>query len=280
MGRIIRVFPRRTKATPTDDLAIVDRLPQLFDEADEVHVSVSFSWDIPKAEKLAREWKMVAPVKVGGPAYKDPGGEFVPGRYVKEGYTITSRGCPNNCWFCKAWQNEGRTVRELEIHDGWNLLDNNIFACSKEHQTAVYEMLLRQPEKPRFTGGLEAARMTAWNAEWLAKLKPDYSYFAYDTPDDYEPLENAAGLLRSVGLLRNHEIGCYVLIGYPKDSFSAAEERLIKTVQLGYFPQAMLFNKGNDREDVEDVKEWRRFQREWANKIIVGHKMKQYAVNV
>ena len=168
-------------------------------------------------------------------------------------------------------------VRELEMHDGWNLLDNNIFACSREHQQAVYEMLLRQPEKPRFTGGLEAARMTAWNAEWLAKLKPDYSYFAYDTPDDYEPLENAAGLLRSVGLLRNHEIGCYVLIGYPKDSFSAAEDRLIKTVQLGYFPQAMLFNKGNDRED---VKEWRRFQREWANKVIVGHKMKQYAVNV
>lgn len=273
--KIIRVFPRKTNATPDDDLAIIGRMPQLFDEADEVHISVAFTWDIPQAEKLAREWERVAPVKVGGPAYKATGGEFVPGRYVKQGYTITSRGCPNKCWFCQAWKNEGNMVRELEIHDGWNLLDNNILACSREHQTAVYEMLLRQQRKPRFTGGLEAARMTTWNAEWLAKLKPDYSYFAYDTPEDYEPLEAAAVLLKSVGLLRHHEIGCYVLIGYPKDSFSAAENRLIKTVQLGYFPQAMLFNKGNN---MENVNEWRRFQREWANKVIVGHKMKAYSI--
>ena len=274
--KIIRVFPRRTNATPDDDLAIVGRTPGFFDEADEVHISVTFTWDIPQAEKLAREWERVAPVKVGGPAYKDVGGEFIPGRYVKKGYTITSRGCPNKCWFCQAWKNEGNKVRELEIHDGWNLLDNNILACSREHQTAVYEMLLRQPRKPRFTGGLEAARMTTWNAEWLVKLKPDYSYFAYDTPEDYEPLKEAAVLLKSVGLLRHHEIGCYVLIGYPKDSFSAAENRLIKTVQLGYFPQAMLFKQDNN---MENVKEWRRFQREWANKVIVGHKMKTYSIH-
>ena len=271
--KVIRVFPQRTTVTPTDELVFVGIGPNMFDEADAVHVSVSFTWDIPAAEKLAREWEIVAPVTVGGPAYNDPGGEFVPGRYVRKGYTITSRGCPNNCWFCKVWQHEGRTVRELKINDGWNLLDNNILACSRDHQTAVYEMLLKQPEKPRFSGGLEAARFTAWNAEWLARLKPDYSYFAWDTPDDYEPLENAAGLLRSAGLLRNHKIGCYVLIGYPYDSFSAAEDRLVKTVQLGYFPQAMLFNRGNDREN---VKQWRRFQRVWANKVIVGHKMKQY----
>ena len=271
--KLIRVFPRRTTATPVDSLAIINRSPFLFDEADEVHISVSFTWDIPQAEKLAKDWKYVAPVKIGGPAYKDKGDEFVPGKYVKQGYVITSRGCPNSCYFCHAWKNEGRTVRELEIHDGWNLLDNNIFACSREHQEAVYEMLLRQPEKPRFTGGLEAARMTAWNAEWLAKLKPDYSYFAYDTPDDYEPLENAAVLLRSVGLLRNHEIGCYVLIGYPGDTFQKAERRLIQIIQLGFFPQAMLLDRG---EGKHNKLEWRRFQREWANKVIVGTKMKQY----
>jgi hypothetical protein len=41
----------------------------------------------------------------------------------------------------------------------------------------------------------------------------------------------------------------------------------------------MLYNKGHDKKK-EDAKGWRRFQREWANKIIVGHKMKQYAVKV
>jgi len=30
---------------------------------------------------------------------------------------------------------------------------------------------------------------------------------------------------------------------------------------------------------MENVKEWRRFQREWANKVIVGHKMKTYSIH-
>ena len=42
--RLIRVFPRITKATPRDDLARFGP-PTLFDEADEVHVSVTFSED-------------------------------------------------------------------------------------------------------------------------------------------------------------------------------------------------------------------------------------------
>lgn len=60
--RLIRVFPRRTKATPTDALARFGP-PDLFDEADEVHVSVTFTWDKPKAEQLADQWAHVAPVK-------------------------------------------------------------------------------------------------------------------------------------------------------------------------------------------------------------------------
>ena len=52
--RIIRVFPRRTRATPTDALAVVNRSPELFDEADEVHISVAFTWDIPVAEQLEK----------------------------------------------------------------------------------------------------------------------------------------------------------------------------------------------------------------------------------
>ena len=91
--RIIRVFPRRTKATPVDDLVRIGTPPGLFDEADEVHISVTFTWDLPFAEKLARQWRDVAPVKIGGPATGEKGGDFVPGMYLKNGYVITSRGC-------------------------------------------------------------------------------------------------------------------------------------------------------------------------------------------
>jgi hypothetical protein len=86
--RLIRVFPRRTRATPTDVLAYFGP-PDLMAEADEVHVDCTFTWDRPVA---------VAPVRLGGVAYGDPGAEFVPGRYIKHGYGFTSRGCPRRCW--------------------------------------------------------------------------------------------------------------------------------------------------------------------------------------
>jgi len=273
--KIMRVFPRKTSATPTDELAIVNRAPVASDECDEVHISVTFTWDIPLAESLYIDWSWVAPTKIGGPAFKDPGEDFVPGKYVKEGYVITSRGCPNNCWFCSAWKNEGRQVRELPIHEGWNLLDNNILACSEEHQIKVFEMLSRQPQKPRFTGGLEAARLRRWHAEWFKKLKPTSAYFAYDTPDDYAPLIRAADILKNAGILKNHTYGCYVLIGHDGDTFPAAEYRLISVIKMGFFPQAMLYNRGVDMP-LSEMKAWRRFQRLWANKILVGLKMKQY----
>jgi hypothetical protein len=61
--KIIRVFPRRTKATPTDDLVRINCYPGLFDEADEVHISVTWTWDLPRAEQLAKAWTPVAPEK-------------------------------------------------------------------------------------------------------------------------------------------------------------------------------------------------------------------------
>ena len=85
----------------------------------EVHVSVAFTWDMERAERLAYAWERIAPVKMGGPAFNQPGGEFVPGRYLRDGYTITSRGCFNFCWFCAVWKRE-KGLTELPIHDGWN----------------------------------------------------------------------------------------------------------------------------------------------------------------
>ena len=45
MKRIIRVFPVRTNATPDDELVRIATTPSLFDEADEVHISVAFGID-------------------------------------------------------------------------------------------------------------------------------------------------------------------------------------------------------------------------------------------
>ena len=90
---IARVFPRRTNATPDDELAFTSPPTNELPHIDEVHISVAFTYDLPKANTLAEAWmKTGLPVKLGGPAYHAPGGEFTPGMYLKKGLVITSRG--------------------------------------------------------------------------------------------------------------------------------------------------------------------------------------------
>jgi hypothetical protein len=54
--KIIRVFPRRTKFTPIDDFAFVGDPPMNKPFADEVHISCTFTWDIPAASRLLYAW--------------------------------------------------------------------------------------------------------------------------------------------------------------------------------------------------------------------------------
>ncbi len=265
--KIIRVFPRRTKATPVDRLAYVGS-PDLFAEADEVHISVTFTWDIPAALELAKEWVNVAPVKTGGPAFSWRGGDFQPGRYLKPGYVITSRGCPNRCWFCSVWKREG-DVRELPIADGWNVLDDNLLACSDSHIRRVFLMLQNQKKqghRVQFTGGLEAARLQPWHVMLLRDLKPKQIFFAYDTPDDLESLREAGQVLINAGFTTaSHSLRCYVLVGYPGDSMDKAKKRLCETIEAGFMPMAMLYRD----EAGTTKKEWRKFQRTWARPALI-----------
>ena len=269
---IIRVFCRRTAATPDDDMVRVACPPGLFDLADEVHICVVFSWDKPLAERLAQQWQWVAPVKIGGPAYNDPGAEFTPGMYTKCGYVMTSRGCPNRCWFCSVWRREGG-IRELPLTEGYNLLDSNILACSDDHIRKVFAMLAigkRKFGRPvEFTGGLEAARLKEWHVEELRKLKPKQLFFAYDTPDDLESLQAAGKMLLAGGFTStSHALRCYVLCGYRGDTFEAAFRRMREALAAGFLPMAMLYRDETGDRDPR----WMRFQRQWARPSIIHSK--------
>lgn len=277
MKRIARVFPRKTKASPTDALAFFD-VPDMFVEADEVHISVAFTWDLQRAEELAQAWSRIAPVQIGGPAFNRPGAEFIQGMYVAPGYTVTSRGCPNKCWFCAVPKREPALV-ELPIVPGHNLLDDNILACSERHIREVFSMLSQQRgpkggRKVEFTGGLEAARLRAWHVELLTQVRPAQMFFALDTPDDEEPLRNASRMLLDAGFTRQ-QMRCYVLIGFPRDTFDEADSRLRLCVSLGFFPLAMLW-----RDQKGDTSpEWRKFQRLWARPAIINARMKACAAD-
>lgn len=274
--KIARVFPRITKATPQDELCFFGPPGMFLPQIDEVHISVVFTYDLEKAYDLAEQWKHIAPVKIGGPAMDEPGGEFIPGRYIKPGYVITSRGCPNRCWFCRVWIREGGIIRELEVKEGNNVLDDNLLACSDDHIKKVFAMLkIQKYGRAMFTGGLEAALLKDWHVELLADLKPKELFFAYDEPVDYEPLVEAGKKLMGAGFtVSSHALRAYVLIGYPKDTFAVAEKRLNDTIKAGFMPMAMLYRDKTGKRSIE----WARFQQFWARPATVNLKMKELAV--
>ncbi len=272
--KLARVFPRRTKATPNDALTFFGP-PDLFPpEVEAVHVDCTFTADKPKAERLAEQWRRVAPVQVDGVAYGNPGLEFVPGRYIKQGYTFTSRGCPRRCWFCSVWKRDP-VPRLLPVQDGWNVLDDNLLACPRPHVEDVFRMLSRQGRRVEFTGGLEARALEDYQVGLLADLRPQPScFFAYDPGDPFETLENAARRLIAAGFrTRGHLLRCYVLIGYPKDTFTAAEKRLRDMLRVGFTPMAMLWQPETpSAEKWKPGGDWRGFQRRWVRPAIIHAK--------
>ncbi len=254
--RIIRVFPKRTEATPDDELAFVGEPPLQLPQADEVHVSCTFTWRKREAERLARVWGLHYPVvKIGGPAYDDTGGVFVPGMYVKRGRVFTTRGCPNRCNFCLVPKREGE-LRCLPIRDGHNVLDNNLLAAPRGHVERVLDMLSRQKRRAVFSGGLEARRLELWFVEAITAIKFKRLFFAYDRPGEWSAVNEAISLVRYYGH-RHDKIGCYVLCGFEGDTVDLAEARCRQVKNAGGTPYPMYYQPlgGDGRRP----REWRDF---------------------
>ena len=275
--RIARGFPVRTTVTPADELSFVGNPCLLLPlEVDEVHISVSFTWDIPRAERLMKEWRAVAPVKIGGPGIGMRGENFEPGKYLRPGYTITSRGCNNRCWFCSVWKREGK-IRELPMTGGNIVLDDNLLACSDDHIMSVFAMLAKQKHKADFRGGLEAALLKEWHVKCLIDLNCSQIFFAYDTPNDKEPLFEAGRLFKKNGWnMVSQVLRCYVLIGYPRDTFEAAKKRLYDTVRAGFMPYAMLYR--NEKGIVDHG--WLLFRWYWSSHRLVPSQVRKARIEM
>lgn len=271
MTRIIRVFPRFTKATPIDELVAVNRRPGLLDEADEVHISCTFTWDIPEAEKLVRWWRHVGTVKLGGPAYGDPVGDFVPGMYMRKGNVITSRGCPNKCEDCYVAQREGTNIVELPITEGHIVHDNNLLACSNAHIQGVFDMLGEQPYHCEFAGEWDASRLKEWHVDLLTTIRIRQIWFSYDGEHQLAALATAGKMLQEAGINRTssgrpiYNARCYVPVGFPGDTMDEADKRLKTVWAQGFMPEALLHRDEQGHMDYE----WIKFQKLWACPIII-----------
>lgn len=270
---MIRVFPRRTTHSPLDSLAFFGPPPleQFRPPIQPVRVSCVFTWDRPRAEALAAEWRAYYPdVQVGGPAYDDTGGDFEPGHFLEYGYVITSRGCPNKCDFCFVPKREGG-LRSLPIKEGWIVLDNNLLACCDSHIEAVFMMLRYQNRCVKFTGGFESRRITRRVISLLQSVKlPQQNaalFLAYDKPWQDKVVRSAADRLRKAGMCRR-QIGCYVLCGYEGDTPGQAAERCEYALSFGALPFAMIYRDESGNEPSGD---WRQIRAHWIRPAQIYH---------
>ena len=267
---MIRVFPRRTKWTPTDELSFFGDPPLFRPSVQPVAVSCTFTWDIEESERLKRSWERFYPdVSVGGPAYNDRGSEFVPGRFVKDGVTITSRGCSKNCDWCLVPEREG-WIRELGVYSGSNVADNNLLACSRMHIESVFNMLQKQREPIRFSGGIDAELLQQWHVDWLKAINLKFVWLSCDYPGAVSNIEKAADLLSDFSIEKKR---CYVLIGFKGEEIKAAEKRLKTVYQLGFLPFAMLYRSRETVKDINWSEDWKNLQRKWCRPAAYrGHK--------
>ncbi|KKM72417.1 hypothetical protein LCGC14_1420750 [marine sediment metagenome] len=256
---LIRVFPRRTSYTPTDEYAFVGDPPLIRPDGLTVHVSVVFTWDQEEGERLATAWAQYYPsVQLGGPAFGNGGNNFVPGRYVVNGVTFTSRGCNRKCPWCLVPEREGR-LSLLSIASGNIIQDNNLLACPRAHISAVFEMLKRQRRSAIFAGGLDASLVDDWVAQEMAGLRIGSVFLAADTRAAVAPLREAT---RRLSFLSRRKLRCYVLIGFGGESIAAARERLEAVWEAGCLPFAQLYQPP-DQHIYYDAA-WRALAREWS----------------
>lgn len=257
--QIIRVFPRYTSYTPKDDYVFIGDPPLIRPEADEVHVSVCFTWDTKEGKRLQKAWAEYYPiVKIGGPAYGNISTGFIPGRYVKYGVTFTTRGCNNHCSFCLVPEWEGKLIEIENFAPGHIVQDNNLLQASRQHIGRVFEMLRKQTKPITFSGGLQASLIDDWFVEQLRTIRLDSLFLAADTVAALKPLEKAIKILSFLG---RRQIQVYTMIGL-RETIVQAEERLQAIWDLGGMPFAQLYQPSDKR--VEYSQEWKSLRRTWS----------------
>ena len=98
-------------------------------------------------------------------------------------------------------------------------------------------------------------------------MRPKQMFFAYDTPDDLEPLQIAGQKLLAAGwTVASKSLRCYVLCGFPRDTIVDAEKRMAQTMSAGFWPMAMVYRDKLGRKP----QEWAPFQRRWARPALMS----------
>jgi hypothetical protein len=273
--KIIRVFPTKTSHTPDDELVFFGPPPFefLIPEANEVHVSVTFTWDREEGEKLFGMWQDIFPgrTKLGGPAFNSPNDDFVPGMYLKQGVTRSTKGCFRKCDFCMVPEREGKFKLLNKFYPGHIVQDNNLIGAPMKHLIKVFEMLEKQ-SRVTFSGGIDVRIMTQEKADLFKKLKIETIFMAYDQEEQYEYLVKACEMLKP---LKPARLSAYVLVGYEDDTPEAAEQRLRKAFMAGCYPYMMFYRDDHGFSKAAIDPAYNELKGHWNNRAATHMHMKK-----
>jgi hypothetical protein len=210
-----------------------------------LHMSVPFTWLMPKARALAD--RHAGDVVVGGPGAAlagcdwaevrpeaPPGMDFL--RMHNPDATVTTRGCPRRCAFCAVPRIEG-AFRELSA---WRPrpveCSNNLLAASRGHFERVIDSMTPFPATD-FNQGLDARLFTSWHAGQVARLHKPVIRFAFDHVDVESSVADAIATARAAGL---RDVRVYVLVGF-RDAPEDALYRLETVRSWGIRPNPMRY---------------------------------------
>jgi hypothetical protein len=224
-----------------------------------VHISVTFSWDIKEGRRLLDAWgKYYSDVKLGGPAFGNSNGRFIPGKYIKYGVTFTTRGCDNQCPWCLVPSREGELIELEDFAPGYIIQDNNLLQASRNHISRVFDMLKAQHKAAIFAGGLQASLIDDWFVEKLRTIRVDYLFLAADTMSALRPLERAIDKLR---FFDRRKLRVYTMIGL-NETIEQATERLEIIWEIGGMPFAQLYQPADRFIDYPQT--WKQLARTWS----------------
>ena len=199
--------------------------------------------------------------------------KLTPGKYTKQGITITTRGCNFQCPYCLVGKIEGR-FRELKKIEAGNIIqDNNILLASRNHLNKVFQML-RGQKQIQFKGGLDKRLLENWHIEELKSLRIKELWFAFDNWSYKQRFGKISEKLIGAGFTRN-QLRCYVLARF-NEPIQASEGRLRFVYGCGMLPFVQVYQALDSQKRMagEKSREDNLFVRQWSRPAIIKARMR------